>query len=278
MDTDQLRTFVEVSRTRHFGRAARNLFITQSAVSSRIKSLEAQLGTPLFIRNRNDISLTPAGNRLLAHAENILAAWNRAKHDVSIEDEATASLAIAGTPSLWDISLQDWIHDLRNTYSEVAIHAEVLDTDPMLHRLLEGTLDIGFTFEPPQVPHIEIRQIATVPLIMVSNIPNVLVSDALAQNYILVDWGMSFSIHHSRFFPDITMPNIRLPLGRIALEYILNCGGAAYLAEPMVSAAIEQEVLFKVTDAPAIERPTHALFSSNSDQFDTIQKALSLFS
>lgn len=278
MDTDQLKTFIEVSRTRHFGRAAKNLFITQSAVSSRIKSLEELLGTPLFIRNRNDIHLTPAGNRLLTHAENILGAWNRAKHDVSIEDEAVASLAIAGTPSLWDIALQDWIHRLHDSYPEIAIHADVLDTDTMLHRILEGTLDIGFTFEPPQIPQIEIRKITTVPLIMVSNIPNILASDAITQDYIRVDWGVSFSIHHARYFPDTTMANIRLPLGRIALEYILNCGGSAYLAEPMVNTAIEEGLLYEVKDAPIIERPAYALFSVNSDQEDTILKALTLFS
>ena len=99
MDTDQLKTFLEVNRTRHFGRAARNLFLSQSAVSARIQALEDQIGTPLFVRIRNDIQLTPAGRRLVSHAENILAAWNRARHDALIEEERQASLAVAGTAS-----------------------------------------------------------------------------------------------------------------------------------------------------------------------------------
>ena len=44
MDIDLLRTFVEVSSTRHFGKAAQNLFVTQSAVSARIRLLERTLG------------------------------------------------------------------------------------------------------------------------------------------------------------------------------------------------------------------------------------------
>ncbi|SUC17946.1 transcriptional regulator HdfR [Proteus mirabilis] len=44
MDTELLKTFLEVSKTRHFGRAAESLYLTQSAVSFRIRQLETQLG------------------------------------------------------------------------------------------------------------------------------------------------------------------------------------------------------------------------------------------
>ncbi len=61
MDTELLKTFLEVSRTRHFGRAAEALYLTQSAVSFRIRQLENQLGVNLFTRHRNNIRLTSAG-------------------------------------------------------------------------------------------------------------------------------------------------------------------------------------------------------------------------
>ena len=67
MDIDLLKTFVEVVRTRHFGKAAENLYITQSAVSFRIRQLEQGLGVNLFIRQRNNIQLTAPGERLLPH-------------------------------------------------------------------------------------------------------------------------------------------------------------------------------------------------------------------
>ena len=53
VDTELLKTFLEVSRTRHFGRAAEALYLTQSAVSFRIRQLENQLGVNLFTRHRN---------------------------------------------------------------------------------------------------------------------------------------------------------------------------------------------------------------------------------
>lgn len=276
MDTEQLKTFIEVSKTRHFGRAAQNLFLSQSAVSSRIKALEEQVGTSLFVRNRNDIQLTPAGNRLLSHAENILAAWGRAKHDVAIEEETGVSLAVAATPSLWDISLQGWLHSLHKCQPDIAVHGEVLDSESMVRRLLEGTLDLGLTFEPPQLPQIEVTQVATIPLVMVSSKENITSQQATTENYVLVDWGVACAIAHARHFPDLTPPAIRLPLGRIAQDYLLNCGGSAYLAEPTVETDIAQGLLFRVEDAPIIHRPAYGLYLSNQTT-QSVQTALALF-
>lgn len=70
---------LEVSRTRHFGRAAESLYLTQSAVSFRIRQLENQLGANLFTRHRNNIRLTPAGERLVPYAEMLLNTWRLAK-------------------------------------------------------------------------------------------------------------------------------------------------------------------------------------------------------
>ena len=276
MDTEQLKTFLEVNRTRHFGRAAQNLFITQSAVSARIKALEDQVGTSLFVRNRNDIQLTPAGHRLLSHSEGILAAWNRAKHDVAIEDEMEASLSVAGMSSLWDIALQNWLHEMHVKQPNVVIQAHVHDAETILHRLLEGTLDLGFTFEAPQVAQIETRQIATIPMIMVSSHPGISSAEAISQDYISVDWGLSFAIAHARNFPEFSHSRIRLPLGRIALDYILACGGSAYLAKPMANPSLESGKLFRVDDAPTIERPAYALYERDSNQLELIQQSLEL--
>ena len=112
MDTEILRTFLEVNRTRHFARAADNLYLTQAAVSARIRQLEAQVGARLFSRNRNNIQLTPAGHRLVPHAEAGLASWNRALLEVGAETEGRALVALGCLPSLREIFLDDWLSDL----------------------------------------------------------------------------------------------------------------------------------------------------------------------
>lgn len=72
MDTQSLKAFIAVADQRSFSTAADTLYLTQSAVSKRIKLLEEQLGTPLFDRHNRTISLTEAGHALLPRAQQIL--------------------------------------------------------------------------------------------------------------------------------------------------------------------------------------------------------------
>src|SRR5690606_5891800 len=64
---DGLVIFLTVAETRGFRAAARRLGVTPSAVSQRIRSLEARVGAPLFSRSTRSVSLTEAGERLLLH-------------------------------------------------------------------------------------------------------------------------------------------------------------------------------------------------------------------
>jgi hypothetical protein len=63
-------------------------------------------------------------------------------------------------------------------------------------------------------------------------------------------------------------------LGRIALDYLLTSGGSAYMAETMVENAIADGHLFRVSDAPIIERPAYALFSTHFDNRSLIDSVL----
>ncbi len=96
MDTELLKTFLEVQKTRHFGKAAENLYLTQSAVSFRIRQLEQNLGVALFNRQRNNIQLTEAGELLLPHAEAVISALQRARaqlqQQISLPQRLTISV------------------------------------------------------------------------------------------------------------------------------------------------------------------------------------------
>jgi DNA-binding transcriptional LysR family regulator len=73
MDLRQLEYFAAVARHRHFGRAAEDLYVTQSAVSQQVRRLEAELGLALLERTSRGVELTAAGADLLTRAEAILA-------------------------------------------------------------------------------------------------------------------------------------------------------------------------------------------------------------
>jgi DNA-binding transcriptional LysR family regulator len=276
MDIDLLRTFLEVYRTRHFGRTAENLYLTQSAVSARIRLLEETLGAPLFTRARNDIQLTPAGTRMLKYAEAILNAWNRARQDAALGEEDKVSLAIGASYSLWDILLQDWMHRLYGTMPRVALQAEAHGPEMLIRKLLDHALDVAFMFEPPQMAELEVREIALIRLIMVADRPNLTAREAVGNGYIMTEWGTSFAIAHARHFPDMPPPAVRMGLGRMALAFLSHNGGATYLAEQMVSEHLASRRLHRVDDAPVIDRQVYVVYPLASERKLLLEQALGL--
>lgn len=278
IDIDLLLTFLEVQQTRHFGKAADNLFITQSAVSARIRQLEQALGTSLFIRERHNIQLTPAGKKLIRHAESIVTNWNRARQELSIEDEQRTLLAVGGMPSLWDITLQDWLYHLHDHHPDIAVHAEAHGRDTLLRRLQDNSLDIAFLFEQTGLEHLVSQSITEIPLILVSSRPDQDLNEAMSNGYILVDWGTEFGLSHARFFPDLSPPRFRLGLGRLALAFLLDRGGCAYLAEPMVNPYLLTGTLHRVAAAPDIHRSAYAVYRKDSSRLPLIQQTLKFFS
>jgi DNA-binding transcriptional LysR family regulator len=276
MDVEILKTFLEVNRSRHFGRAANNLFISQSAVSARIKQLEDELGLRLLTRDRNNIELTTAGKKFLIYAENILNTWNRARQEIAIPEGVDTLLSIAALPSIWDMFLEDWLSWTHKSNVSAALQADVMRTDSIMRNLLDGTIDLGFVFDPPKTPQLLVKELIPVQLVMVSSQSAINADKAVTENYIFVDWGTSFAMSHARQYPDAPPPILRAGVGRIALGFINQCGGSAYLPEAMIAEQLGS-TLHRVENAPVIHKEAYALYSQSSNKLDTINDVLSWF-
>ncbi|MEJ2462395.1 MAG: hydrogen peroxide-inducible genes activator [Candidatus Thiodiazotropha sp.] len=72
MTLSELRYIVAVARERHFGHAAESCFVSQPTLSVAVKKLEEELGVGLFERGQGEVSLTPAGERIVAQAQRVL--------------------------------------------------------------------------------------------------------------------------------------------------------------------------------------------------------------
>ncbi len=276
MDIESLRTLLEINRTRHFGKAAEELFLTQSAVSARLKKIERSLGVDLFDRQRRDIQPTPEGRRMLRHAESMIALWRKAKQDVGAAEDTQFQLAVGGIFSLWDVRLQSWSHRVHNAIPNLSLILQAYGHERLLRRMLDGVLDLIFLYEPPQLEEFLIEEIANISLIMVSRLPNQNASQALG-NYIMVDWGEMHALQHARYFPDAPPPVQRISQGSIALNFMLSCGGAGYLAEKSVLPFLDNGQLYKVNDAPTIRRNAFAVYLRKNSRIELIRQALSFF-
>ena len=277
MDIDALRTFLEVNCCRHFGQAAKNLFVSQSTVSARIKLLEDRVGVPVFIRQRNNIQLTSAGEKLLRYADTIVTTWIRARQEIALEDEHLIPFVVGAQPSLWDSVLGDWMQYINNKVPDLVINAGVHSPDALSRQILDGTMDIAFVFDYSQMQDFECVEVTHIPFVMISSTKNLSKSEATKENYILVEWGTSFAATHAKHFADMPAPRMRVMLGRIALNYILANGGNAYMPKPMVESYLDSEELFIVHDAPLIKRTVYAIFPHNSEKKELIDLSCQYF-
>ena len=72
MTLTELRYIVAVARERHFGRAAESCFVSQPTLSVAVKKLEEELGVTLFERGPGEVSVTPAGRKIVEQAQRVL--------------------------------------------------------------------------------------------------------------------------------------------------------------------------------------------------------------
>lgn len=275
MDLELLRTFLQVANTRHFGRTAEALHLTQAGVSARIKLLEQHLSTRLFDRDGRNIRLTPAGNRLVRHADLVLSEWSKARQEVA--GGARDQLSIGGSLRLWDVVLQDWLHRVRREHPQLAMIVESATAAELGRRLIAGVLDVAFMLEPPQLELLQIRKVARIELLMVTSHEAITLTRALETDYVMVDWGLAHTLQHRRSFPDAPEPNIRLAQAKMALAFLLNVGGSAYLPAQMVAPHIKAGELSVVDTAPIIERDAFAVYPIRSDQEQLILRLLERF-
>ncbi|KUM52677.1 HTH-type transcriptional regulator HdfR [Rheinheimera sp. EpRS3] len=259
MDTELLKTFIEVQRTRHFGKAAENLYLTQSAVSFRIRQLEQQLGVNLFSRYRNNIQLTAAGERLLPHAEAMLTALQRARQDVAVSAEQALQLSIAATANVWDAFLLQGFINIQRALPGLSWRAESMGKDQIARQVLERHLDLAILFDAPKIDEMQIDKLGDIKLLPVTTFASNNAAEAMQQQYILVDWGTAFDIQHARFFPDLPPPQLRTGSARIALELMQQSGGSAYLPDTMVKNLLADASLRLIKDAPVMTRELFAV-------------------
>jgi DNA-binding transcriptional LysR family regulator len=119
MDTELARTFLTVITSGSFISAAERLHVSQSTVSTRIHTLEDQLGCTLFVRNKAGTTLTSAGRQLQRHAATLVRTIEQARHDIGIPEGFSGTLVIGGRIGLWEEFLLKWPQLMRDARPEI---------------------------------------------------------------------------------------------------------------------------------------------------------------
>ena len=263
MDIDLARTFLEIADSGSFAAAAERLHLTQTAISARVRTLEQQLGRPLFVRNKAGARLTPAGERFVRHAASLVQGWERARQHVALPPGREHGISVGGEPSIWHPLLADWLVWMHHVCPEVALRADVDAPARLLDRVEDGSLDMAVLYSPPQRPRLVCELLLEEKLIMVTSSADGRLDP---ERYIHVDWGPGFAAGHRAAFPELPNAPVTISLGPLALTYLLTVGGAGYFRAGTVAPFIKSGQLFPVSHAPQFSHSVCAVYAAEHDE------------
>lgn len=133
--------FVEVCRFLNFSQAAEALNTTQPAVSLAVKELESHYGVALFERMNRRVYLTPAGEALLATAQDVLRGFQEAEE--TLGQGRPLALRVGANVSFGEAGLAQVLGRFRQEHPQVRLRVLVANSDKIQSLLAENQLDVG---------------------------------------------------------------------------------------------------------------------------------------
>ncbi|MFD9130253.1 LysR family transcriptional regulator [Kitasatospora sp. NPDC059571] len=154
MEIRHLEYFVAVAEERHFTRAARRLMVSQSGLSASIRSLERELGAPLFVRTTRSVQLTGAGQALLGEACRALASVRAAREAVAaVQGLLRGTLSVGTEQCISGAHVPSLLARFRAEHPEVEVLLRQTGSRELVEAVATGRLDLAFVAlsgEPPE--------------------------------------------------------------------------------------------------------------------------------
>lgn len=144
MDLLDYKVFAHLAQSLHFGRAARSLGMSASALTRRVQAIEDEVGHKLFIRDHREVRMTAAGKRFREFAGVQLENWENFRN--ALRDEASAptgNLNIACTVTAAHTILPRLLSEYRRTYPGVTLGLITQDATRSLNQLEAGEVDLA---------------------------------------------------------------------------------------------------------------------------------------
>lgn len=197
MNLRDLRYFVALAETRHFGKAAERSFVSQPTLSAQIKKLETYLGVQLIERQPRKVTLTETGAKILPLARRIL---QESDEIVSVarneHDPLSGKLKVGLIPTIGPYLLPLVARKLRKQLPRLKVLLYEHQTQPLLEKLRAGDIDLGILALPVPLDGLEARSLyeEAFTLAVPSNNPlakraNVKIDDLANETLLLLEDG-----------------------------------------------------------------------------------------
>ncbi|MFJ2554772.1 MULTISPECIES: LysR family transcriptional regulator [unclassified Streptomyces] len=168
MELRHLEYFVAVAEERHFTRAAQRLMVSQSGLSASVRSLERELGAPLFVRSTRRVELTGAGRALLVEASRTLASVRAAKEAVAaVQGLLRGTLSVGTEQCVSGVHVPGLLARFRAEHPEVEIRLRQAGSATLVDDVAAGRLDLAFVAPAGTVPEgVRLVPLAREPMVL----------------------------------------------------------------------------------------------------------------
>jgi DNA-binding transcriptional LysR family regulator len=145
---ERLEAFLEIARTSNVTRAAAALDLTQPALTERLRALEKELGTDLFVRTRRGVRITDAGRALVPHAQRALGAIEEGRRAVERQARGeTGRLAIGSAPAVSTYALPGALRTFQRAHPDVHLSVRTGHSEEILDLVLREEVEVGLVRE-----------------------------------------------------------------------------------------------------------------------------------
>ena len=167
MTLTELRYIVAVAREKHFGRAAETCFVSQPTLSVAVKKLEDELGVTLFERGPGEVSVTPAGTKIVEQAQRVLEEASRIREIAAAgKDPLAGPLRLGAIYTIGPYLLPKLIPILRRTAPAMQLLIQENFTHRLAEELKSGEVDVILVALPFDEPGVVTRAVYDEPFLV----------------------------------------------------------------------------------------------------------------
>lgn len=166
MEVLQLQYFSRIAECGSFSAAARELLVSQPALSRSVAKLEEELGQPVFERGGRRLKLTDAGELLLERTRQILTLIDDTKAEIA-DDGQTGTLHIAAIPTIAPYFLPGALKLATEQFPQAHIEVHECVTAECIKRAHAGEIDLALLAQPVEAKYLEVEPLFTEELMLV---------------------------------------------------------------------------------------------------------------
>lgn len=182
MNTENLKTFITLSKHKNFTKTAESLFVAQSTVTNRIAELENEVGKKLFERERKNVRLTEEGTRFLDYAVRISDLEKTAIEDINTSVKYPKRLNIGSTNTIYDCHLKNKLKRFMSENPDTALKVIISHSVSLVEMTVDGVVDFAFTCMEYRKNHIKCVPFCEDEMVLVTDSKNTAYADGIRLN------------------------------------------------------------------------------------------------